>query len=480
MPASDPFILVRWASQTDPNRAIELLEGIEERVISVSATDKARGADDLTVTLRNIDLALLDEPRLAPGNILLVQWGFRDEIGPTWRVTIQEVTGPITKLQIKGVATQELEFIREEFTRTWEAKTAAEVAEEIAEEMGYNDEIMRIEYEGLLIRSDIIQTNQTNYNFLLGLAQEEDYIFRITGGVFHFHRPKLDESPITTLTYWQGGDSPFTQPPTISAGTLGIPGRVTRRGHSTRERTTVEATASNENDTSRVSQGVIYVPDPRNHQVLQRQERRPRAQQRPQAQGSTGPTSEDTESGAQRQAQTRFRQAERRAIEMNLSLKGMPNLTADTTIRLEGLGEKLTGNYYVEEVSHNVSEGGYTTKAKVKRNARSRAASDRSRQSANRREALQAMDREVEQWEAQRDSGDITSEEYTQRVRAQQARRQNLLDNADERTSGRRNEQRGSGESRQQDELERRWVPDRDNPQVLRQQFRQRGRSSDG
>lgn len=48
---------------------------------------------------------------------------------------------------------------------------------------------------------------------------------------------------------------------------------------------------------------------------------------------------------------------------------GLPALRAGQVIRLEGLGPRFSGNYYIRQVTHSISSGGYLTQFSVQRNA---------------------------------------------------------------------------------------------------------------
>jgi hypothetical protein len=100
------------------------------------------------------------------------------------------------------------------------------------------------------------------------------------------------------------------------------------------------------------------------------------------------PSTADTDAEAQQAAQNRFRRAERKSIEMTWPLVGVPRLTADTVVRGEGLGQRVSGNYLVTEVAHTVGKA-YTSRCKVKRNAQSRSSAGARRRAANQRRSLQ-------------------------------------------------------------------------------------------
>jgi hypothetical protein len=57
---------------------------------------------------------------------------------------------------------------------------------------------------------------------------------------------------------------------------------------------------------------------------------------------------------------------------MTLPVVGDTEVRADSTIRVEGIGTKYSGNYYVKEAVHTVQPGNYATKLSLNRNATGR------------------------------------------------------------------------------------------------------------
>ena len=49
---------------------------------------------------------------------------------------------------------------------------------------------------------------------------------------------------------------------------------------------------------------------------------------------------------------------------------GDPRLKARTVVKLEGLGQRFSGEYYVTSATHTIDAGGYRTTFEVKRNGR--------------------------------------------------------------------------------------------------------------
>ena len=75
---------------------------------------------------------------------------------------------------------------------------------------------------------------------------------------------------------------------------------------------------------------------------------------------------------AKREAKGRFRKVRREAIKLKLQCVGDPTLVAKTLIEVRGIGDLLSGVYYIESIKHNVSTSGYTMTLAVRRDGPAR------------------------------------------------------------------------------------------------------------
>lgn len=479
MPALDHIINVSWEDSAVRGRPEVLPTDLRDRVLSVKFVNKVSGADKLDLTMDNSDLSLFSDPRMAEGNKLHVQWGYANDLTPVHIVTIKAVKGWRT-ISIEGESSSELASIGQQRTRMWEASTEFEVAESIAREMGYVDSNQRDirppegwEEE----RRTINQAGETDMAFLTRLASRWSLNWYIAGGVFNFHPPNDDQPPAFVLRYWSDSEGVFSGEPSITEGTLGLPGRVTRRSHSPRDRRTVSGTAGNDDDTTRPVLGEDSpLRDPGRVAALSERDRAAAADdeyfmrwvQGRENQSVMDPIQDQvvagtdrTEGQARNRARTGFRRAERKAIKMTLPLIGLTWIRADMTVRLEFGVESLDGNYLVEEVTHNIGQN-YTCQATVQRNARSRSSSGASR---NRQSSAQAEARiraSIESLNTQLSSGTINRETYDRRLAGWNSRLEELRSArrgaGSRESSGRPN----TGDVRPSGELEANSSTDRD------------------
>ena len=379
MPQFDP--IVRISTDLESGGVVAWDENLTDRIIAFSFTDKARGADEISVTFRNNDGVLLDDERLKPDSRLLILYGY-PHLSRTARVTIKKIEGFWT-LTVKGPASEAARFLGSQRSRSFDGVTEWEVAEEIAIGLGFTGDDDRVIDNGDIaeVRRGISQTSETDWAFLQRLADRVDCVVYVRDGVFHFHPPSLDARPIKEIVFFDSETATFIEPPRIEYGTIGRASRVDTRGVSTEERAEVRGTASNREDTSRpalgdtvalremddalaslddevLEQAIGFVPGEDG------------------GQRSVMPTASQSDEEAQRHARRAFRGSERESVKIEALLVGDPELVADETVRISGIGQRFSGPYLLDEVTHAI-EGSYKTKIKGRRNAVSRSSTSR-------------------------------------------------------------------------------------------------------
>lgn len=383
MPPIDPIIRIGWQPSTVRNRVIEFDANLRERVLQWEFTDKSRGADKGKLTLDNSDMTLADHEAFAPGARMFVQWGYAHSIYPTRNFSVEKIKFS-KKVEVEGTVSAARAFIGQQRTRTFENATEFEVAEEVARSLGFVSTRSRDIEQGDVVveRRGITQAGETDMAFLQRLARQVGATMYVAGDVFHFHERRLGRQPALTFTYFADQVGHIIGDPDIEHTVQGRPGRVTRRGRSPRQRRDVQGDASNREDRNRPTLGQeLCVSDPqgldwpsiaRDLGIEEDEITQSTLPPQQEAQSDVSASTAETDERATSQAQQRFRSGERSSIKMSLTLIGNPEVRADGTIRVEGLGEKYSGNWYVEEAVHTVSSSGYQTKVKLQRNATSR------------------------------------------------------------------------------------------------------------
>lgn len=383
MPPIDPIIRIGWQPSTVRTRIREFDQDLRERVLQWEFTDKSRGADKGKLILDNSDLTLADHEAFAPGARMFIQWGYAHSIYPTRAIAVEKVKFS-KKVEVEGTATTGRLFIGQQRTRTFEDATEFEVAEEVARGLGFVSARSRDIDPGDVVveRRGIVQAGETDMAFLQRLARRVGATMFVAGDVFHFHERRLGRRPALTFTYFADQVGTIIGDPEIEHTVQGRPGRVRRQGRSPRQRRDVQGNASNREDRNRPALGdELCVSDPqgldwasiaRDLGIEEEEIRQSTLPPQEEAQSDVSASTAETDEEATSQARQRFRGGERSSIKMSLTLVGNPEVRADNTIRVEGLGEKYSGNWYVAEAVHTVSSSGYRTKVKLQRNATSR------------------------------------------------------------------------------------------------------------
>lgn len=383
MPPIDPIIRIGWQPAIVRSRVIEFQPDMRERVLQWEFTDKSAGADKGKLVLDNTGYVLSDHEAFAPGVRFHVQWGYAHDIYPTRTITIEKVKLSKT-IELEGSATAARGLIGQQRTRTFEDATEFEVAEEVARGLGFVSVRSREIDPGDIVveRRGITQAGETDMAFLQRLARRVGATMYIAGNVFHFHERRLGRRPALTFTYFNDQVGHIIGDPSIEHTIQGRPGRVSRRGRSPRQRRDVTGDASNREDRRRPTLGEeLCVSDPqgldwnsiaRDLGIEEDEIEQFSLPPQEEAQSDVSASAAETDEEATSQARQRFRGAERSSIKMSLALVGNPQVRADGNIRVEGLGEKYSGNWYVAEAVHTVNGSGYRTKVKLQRNATSR------------------------------------------------------------------------------------------------------------
>jgi phage protein D len=433
---------------------MEFDQDLRERLVQWQYTDKASGGDEGSLTMDNHDLALFDHEAFLPTARLFVQWGYPHDLHPTREIAVEKIKG-FRRITVSGSVTEARGLLGVQRTRTFENATEFTVAEEIARSMGFSQSRQReIDQGDIVVQSrGITQAGETDMAFLQRLAAHIGCTVYITGGVFHFHQRRLDQPPSVTLTYFTDREGTIIGEPDIEQSIQGRPGNVARAGHSTSERRTVEGSASNRSDTRRPVLGEMSsVPDPDgfdwNDIVADlgiRPDEYQSSESNQESQTDRSPTTAESDEEAQSQAQQAFRRSERMSVKLSLTAVGNSQIRADTTIRIEGMSAKFSGNYFIEEAVHTVAPGRWTIRPKLSRNATSRAGRGTTNQTqyqlmADHRRAQQELQRQLR-------DGEINEARYETLTRELQERADRALGNSRSRNNtGARNTGEGTSE----------------------------------
>ncbi len=239
-------------------------------------------------------------------------------------------------------------------TRTFQAITDGDIASRIAAENGLTAQV-----DATSTQHDyVMQANQTDFDFLLERARRIRFELLGDGRTLIFRKPADGEPEACTLiwgdpsrTSLEGkvfalADFRVTLDATAPAGSL----RLRALDPLTRELIEVGAGASDEVDQSATTASAVATN----------------------AFGkATAVTVVDlpvaSRDEGEQIAKALFNQRSLRLVTGSGSCVGTPVLRAGTVVKLDGLGPRLNGGYYVTQSTHELGGDGYTTRFEVRR-----------------------------------------------------------------------------------------------------------------
>ena len=194
----------------------------------------------------------------------------------------------------------------------------------------------------------VFQNNQSNYEFLIDRARRIGYEILVDDKTFTFRKSKEDKSPEVTLEYGKDLQSFYIQIKTLTEGS-----KVEVRGWNIKDKEEISSTASKGNEKTKMSgkesgyeisekaflaSSVSIVDDV----VLD---------------------SKDAEDIAK----AKYNMMLKEFMTGEGECAGNPKIRAGKTVEVKGLGDRLSGTYYVISTMHSIKQGAYMTTFKVRR-----------------------------------------------------------------------------------------------------------------
>jgi phage protein D len=339
-----------------------------DRILSFSFEDAERRADKASLQLDNHDLSLFEREELMGGRILEVSWGYPDRMSRPRRLVVRSVKGFET-LTIEARALSVL-MDRQARTRSWHGMSRARVARLVAEEHGYDIDNLDVE-ETEEVFDTIAQAGETDARFLRRLASREEFEMYVDGSGFHFHQRRQSDAPSHVFTWYADPGRGDLMSVSVESDLVRRVGRVSVRGRDPLNRTTIEASANNET-AERVTLAELtdsIDPETGATTTVERS-----AVQELNATASVRPTTAPAASQARREAQARFRRAERATVKLTLKAVGDPSFASKSVVAVRGISRLLSGLYYVTSVKHTIDGSGYVCELKATRDGTGRRA----------------------------------------------------------------------------------------------------------
>jgi uncharacterized protein len=366
-PRAEPVFYVKVHPEGGGAERVDL----SERVLSFSFEDSEKKADKLVLTVDNWDLRNFDDSVWRKGNILEVAWGYPGEMAPAREVVIQKVTGFQT-LNVEGHAKSVLmnKTVR---CRNFENMSRADAARKVATENGYGSSLQDIE-DTEAILPVITQARLTDAQFLKRLADREGFQFYVDFDGLHFHQRRLGQRPVRVLRWYTPPEVGEVVSINIENDVTAKPGAVRMRGRDPMTRRDIDERGTNASTPRDTLAPTIEMVDPETGST--RLERRNVSE-------DVRPTAEASSATAKREAHARYRAAQQTHVELTASVLGDPSLLAKTVVEFQGLGQRLSGKYYLKEARHRIDGSGYLVELKCLRDGHSELGGASSKGKAN-------------------------------------------------------------------------------------------------
>lgn len=153
-----------------------------------------------TIKLGNPARDIFDDEPWEEGAEVTIETGY-DQIGLTRRHGKFYLSQPSAHFgENEGLTLvafgEEIKLGRTEKRRVFQKKTDSQIAKEIAGEYGFGTDVE----ETSLSHEQVIQANETDYQFLHRRAQLYGYQMFLQDGKFHFHKPRPDDSQVRIIS----------------------------------------------------------------------------------------------------------------------------------------------------------------------------------------------------------------------------------------------------------------------------------------
>ncbi len=347
------------------------------KVLSLEYEEDEKKVDKAVLTLDNSDLSYFDHVIFEKGTRLRLSWGYAGRMSPIRAVVVQKVTGALQlKVEAQGAGVLMNKVAR---TRTYENTTRSELVHALAKENGFGDSERFIEETTRMIPVQT-QSGMTDFQFLKRLAGLEGFEFFIDFDGLHWHPRRLGQKPVKEYQYYLpplvGDILNFD----IDNDVTAKPGAAKVAARDPLKKTDVTATGSDKTTPRSTLAAITDLfgsppPDGKANQkatasaalpgeVLEVDPRTGSTKTVIKTPDASGDVKNAAQVGdVKKQADATFKLAQQAVVKLKLDLVGDPHLVAKTVIKVSGLGQRLSGKYYISTLKHSVSAGGYKMEA---------------------------------------------------------------------------------------------------------------------
>ncbi len=239
------------------------------------------------------------------------------------------------------------------------------------------------------------QAAETDAAFLTRLAKRHGLQFYVDGQGVHFKARNLTQAPVRSYT-WYNGDGHEAEfiDFEIENDVTARAGRITKKGFDPLAKKVISHTADNDSTKRPGTAPVVEILDAKTG-ALTLQKRA--------AEEHTEHSSEPALAGLKGQTQGAYRQTQHHTVKLSFTCVGDPNVLGKRIVEFNGIGKRLSGRYYVKEVTHTIDNSGYVIKGKAHtdghggygaNNAKSKAALNK-KDPTEKLEVLQKLDKQT-------------------------------------------------------------------------------------
>lgn len=336
---------VRIQGRGDPESGGQalLLKDQSERVTDLVFEDAEREHDVLKLTVDNRDLSFFDDPAWQKGNLLRVGFGYPGSyFGPRLFVVDNMVGFRTLQITLSQVGPPQSNVARE---KLWKG-TRLSIVQELVRDgafPGVHYLVSQTPRETEVAR-EWTQARQTDWQFLKRLAEEVGYEAYVEGDTLHFHERALDRRPVRDWR-WFTGRGELLDFDVTSYRWSGQAGKVKVLGWDDAEAVETKGTGSEEETKRTVlgPQSTVGLEVGADGGLLW---------------GSkTITTPRVSASEAKTLADAHYRASTEAEVEARATIVGDPEIRAKNVVTITGIGNALSGNWYVKKITHKVAVG---------------------------------------------------------------------------------------------------------------------------
>lgn len=333
-------------------------DALETRLIKLEYSDHERKKDQLKLTLRNDDFALLENSLFVKGQKFAATWGWPGQMKVPKRVIVTKVKGG-NPMNVIMLDTTQL-FDRERVSNNWDNATDSEVIREIAQSHGYRGQYLHIEETGS--RRDVSQRYTTDARFCARLARKNGFEFYVDASGFHWHKRQTAGESIRTYIYKKDpGRGDIIGEPKFDVNlSKGVSKVVVIARDPRTKKTWVKVGGPDDTEIESIGRE-DEMGNPDDPTQGKRAGRLARTDVR-----YAGML---TEQEAQEEADARYRETVKGKYKMSFSAIGDGRVGAKSLIGMFGIADSWDGMFYVKECIDTIQGGAFTQLFKTEKDA---------------------------------------------------------------------------------------------------------------